>query len=716
MEKSDAKKRKKAEIERKLEEFYRQLEEEGTTEALEDVKRLAYESRQLLRKVDTLVELLMQAAESEEEEEEKKVLMDIVKELQELREQLKETAELRHILDGISETQKDILEKIKILEASLEKSMNVRFSEVTEDLEKLKEVLPVVEEVRSYIKRQLEEKDWLEKELALIDKEIAALTDAVQTFQTLLKGDVEERKKAMEDLNKRIEDILTKVMQLRTALPEEQRKSMESLEQRLSGLLSGVHALLETVKSEEESQRKLIETLLGQIRSDVETIAGKVDEMEKNIELVDREDLETIKTSLQEMEERMHALVDRLQKNSEALKTHASDVAELLMRMHDVSERLNSIEQEVSSRFSVIAERLKVFEDVDKRLRILEDQIASLRREKEETATKETEELRKMLAMVHAELSSLIDSLHRHDVLKELEDLHKDIKETMELINSRVLSKEEAGRKLAELSNRLAELEEIMQHNSPEPIKQRMEEISKKLDDLLKTVGKASAVLTEEDLRDILREIEELRAKARMLRDAGIYSELEKIAEMLKKTENKKIKVAPTPEKIRKEIAKVSRDAEMAKEIAKEKRKKIAEMKKDIQKLEKISSNKTAARLVLKRVERIDRIAKAMEELDRLSKSVEKKLEKLEKQVEKKKVKVIMGNVDPDAAAVRIVSRIIRHMKPGERIDLEKVQKKTGISRNVLKRVVTDLERSGEYGIKVHRPLFFGKWYIERLR
>jgi len=714
VEKRDEKKKKKEEIEKKLEEFYKKLEEEGSTETLEDIKHLAYESRQLLRKVDTLVELLLEAAESEDEEEEKQTLMNIVKELQELREQLKGISDLRHILDGISETQKDLMEKINELEASLTRGMDVHFSDLSQDIERLKELIPVMDDLRDYIKRQMEEKDWLEKEMALLEKEITALSDAFNAFQKLVKGDIEERKKAMEDINKRAEDIIARIMQLRATLPEEESKRISALEGRLVGLIESVNTLLQAIKSEEENHRKLVESLVEQVKTQLETLTERVEELEHNVDVIGKEDISGVKEELGKLEERVTSLVSLLQKNGEAMKKHSSDVAEILMNVHQLMEKLENVEKVVNSRLSIIAEKLSVFENVDARLRELEAAIAEMR--KEMPASSETKEIKKTLSVVHAEISTILDVLQRYDVLGELDSLREEIKKALDALSKGVMSKEETSAKLEEINRRVSEIEQLLNSLGIENTKGRLEEISKKLDAVQKSLGKASAVLTEEDLRSIVREVEELRAKIRLLRDAGVYTELEKIAKNLAKINAKALNVVPTPSSVKEDVKKVRASAELAADVAKEKGKALKEIKKGVQELGKKGGNKTAAHLVLKRVERLDRTIKAMQAIEKLSRDVEKKLGKIEKTVDKKHLRAVVGDVDADAAATRVVAKFIRRMRPGERVDLETLGKKTGISESLLKRVVYAMARSGEFGIKVRRPYFFGKLYIERLR
>ncbi len=706
VERPGAKKKKREDIERKLEEFYRELESAETAEVLQDIRRMAEESRQLLRKVDTLLEILMEAAESEEEEEEKKVLTEIVQELHDLKEALEKISALEHVLDGISETQKDILEQIKLVEASLGKSIDTHFAHVSEDLERLKEVLPVLDEVRSYIKRQMEEREFFEKEIEVMEREIAALSDALNAFQRLVKGDIEERRKAMADLKGKTEEIVAKLVQLRTIIPEEHGKRMDALESRLKTLLESVQTLLEAVRGEEEEQRKMLESFMETVRSRIEDLSSKVEALHADIETAGKEDLDEIRKEISRLDEQISTLVSLIQKNGEALKAHSSEVAEILMRLHALSEQIDAMEKEVTRRISIVSERLKKFEEVDALIRDLMQAMERERRAREESVARMGEEMKKTLAMVHAEISTILDALTQNDVLRELREVRNDLKALLDASKEGRATEKEISAKLAEISRRLAEIEEIASPEDVENALSSLKEIHERLTNLEKRIGKATAVLTDEDLRTILRDLEEVRAKVRLLRDAGIYSEMERLLEELKKLKNAEI--IPAPGKIASEAKKLSRTAELVGSVAKEKAKLAADLKKAAKKMDS-----TAATLVLRQAARIERASKAMREIERLSKSVEKKVRELKGSVERKTPNVV---VDPSIAAAKIVRKYVRKLKPGKRVSDEEIARRTGLSVDAVRDALSTIERSGEVRIKVHRPLFFGRWYVERLR
>jgi len=708
------------------------LKIQSRLEVLEDIEKSVKSSP------DQISSTVVSALESEIES-----LRQQLKELSEKVSESKTTVSLIHTdieplsqkLDAISEELKS-LSAIKALQKHVDKSVVDAKSEILsalsagdeqilkklEDLEKLGETL---DEVRTYIKRQYEENEWSSQQFAELEKELAALNLAIDSIHKMLDGDISARKEALSSLSERVNKILEQLAVASTHADDETAEKISQIQESLRNLSKQLSAAYEKILGAESKNSQLFEALLKEFDE-------KVNQLEQELSQdTSKATVAAIRKELEEISQQLANLTDVMVQDHSLLSKHSGNVADILTRVQVLQARLD----EISSGVQGVSDAIERQKRVEQLLDAMHQDIKSMGRDvralKASDVHKKLDELKTAISVINSELAGMMELIKRYDVSAQLEKITKSLVDLSKAIEDQKMSKENAAAEIARIEEELANITQILSAADVEHLKNRLETIHADVLAVHDRIKSARAIIDEKELKELLKDLEAMRASVRRLRDYGLADEIDEIHAKLRKL---KEEISKHSDAIRSgdvhhasvkekhvavvRVAKPLLDTSaMMAAVATVHGSHAKTIKSHARKLAKYTGS-VHAHLVAAHADRIEKAAKAMKDIEKLAKKLDTTLQRTGNEIDKKRgaLRSKLSAVDPENAVLKQVIKYISHMHKGDAIPVSQLAEELGIRMDLLVRVLKRVSASGERRVRLKKPIFglFGEYVLEK--
>ncbi len=724
----------------------------GVSSRLDSIDSAIHDLLKIQSRLDVLEEI-EKSVKASPDQVSSAVVSALESEIESLRQQLKElsdrvsesgsTVSLIHAdieplsqkLDSIADELKS-LSAVKALQNHIDDSMTSAKSEILsaisagdeqilkklEELEKLGETL---DEVRTYIKRQYEENEWNSQQFSELEKELAALNLAIDSIHKVLDGDINARKEAISSLSDRVNKILDQLSVLSTHADDETAEKVTQIQESLRSLSKQISSAYEKLLSAESKNSQLFETLLKEFDE-------KLDQLEQELtQDTSKATVAAVRKELEEISQQITNLTDVMVQDHSLLSKHSGNVADILTRVQVLQARLDDIESGIKG-VSDVAERQKRVEQL---LDSMHEDIKSMSRDvrtlRASDIHKKLDELKTSLSVINSELAGMMELIKRYDVSSQLEKITMSLAELSRAIEDEKMSKEQAAAEVAKIEEELANLTQILSAADVEHLKNRLETIHADVLAVHDRIKSARAIIDEKELKELLKDLEAMRASVRRLRDYGLADEIDEVHAKLRKL---KEEIAKHSEAIRSgdvhhssvkekhvavmQVAKPLLDTSaMMAAVATVHGSQAKTIKSHAKKLAKYTGS-VHAHLIAAHADRIEKAAKAMKDIEKLAKKVDATLQKTDKEIDKKRgvLRSKLPSADPENVALKQVIKYIAHMRKGESIPVSQLAEELGIRKDLLIRVLERVSASGERRVRLKKPILglFGEYVLEK--
>ncbi len=543
------------ELELKLEEFYSSLEEDEKMEKLEDIRRLASESKELLRKVDALVELLLRAAQEEGDEEEiKTMLTEVSNGISEIEDHLKLLEELGKKVDAIPPEFENIRSSIEELKTFVSSSVSQSLSPLAPKIDKLSDILPSISERMSLLEEKAKNLDKLEKLDGLDDlyRKNAEIYDHVVTLKSAVESATEAQTKL---LSRRLAAIYKRVRSLESVLGELEDIKKDVGETAKSESVEAVKSKVESIAEELESLKASLAGIseelkqIDELRARMDTLIVSMDHVPKNVESVVEEHVARMESSLSSVPQE---LSEEIQKSTTTVVSKVESVEEKLSELEELRAELVEVKR-------LVAEREKDREWMEHQFELLEKEIESLNLAIDavnKAIAGSLDERKKAIQKLTKRTEKIIETLHQLQVAtseedaerlaalqKSLQDMFANLSETL----THISAQEEEEYKLFKdyvdhIDERMSALEKMLEEDvtksTVSAVRKELSEISKKLVALTDLMHKNTGLLTEHsgDVAELIARFHSLDEKLSEL-EAKSSETPAKLVEMQKRLE-----------------------------------------------------------------------------------------------------------------------------------------------------------------------------------
>jgi len=554
-----AKSRKKDDMDIKLEDFYSDLEsEDKDVEKLasgkEDVEQLIVETKVLVEKVDTLMDILLRAAHSPDETEE--LLHKIYDAVDELTHNLESLEDLKDRADILPELKESIHE------------LSNRVDNIVQRLKDLPKELPQLQDIASTVSEIPERLDVLEGKLS----PLPSISERMKTLSENIRAVSENTEHAL----KGIRAVYRKVKVL-PELKEEQERLAERLRRLEMALEDLPGSVAETVSAAEEEHFYSLIQQVDELSKDLKELsdwingarAAVVAEVQdarsaqleaihgllvKQQELEERlSELKSALESIPEMRRDLSALPDRVET---IIRNNLEPVGAVDDRLSRIEEHLRALDRELSDVIALQKSESEELKALEAELSALQSATDALHKafsssidERKEAVSTITERLSEIVSRIN-ELSQRLPA-DQQDRLQKLQESIVDILSTIQLSVDKLTEAEQSERELLErhislLFERLSAIEErlndpVLPPEELSAIKDELAELSRAVTAVSDVVGKNHGLLSAHSgkVMELLTRVDqlsqmlsEIEAKLSEPRDAEI---LQSVSEMSKK-------------------------------------------------------------------------------------------------------------------------------------------------------------------------------------
>ncbi len=559
-----AKPRKKDDMDIKLEDFYSDLDsEEKDVEKLasgkEDVEQLIVESKVLVEKVDTLMDILLRAAHSPDETDE--LLHKIYDAVDQLSDNLAQLSELREKVELIPEV-KDSIEQL-----------SQRLDSIVDRLRELPKQIPQLDELSAAVKQIPERIDVLEGKLS----GLPSITERMKT----LSDEIKTVSETTEHTLRGVKAVYRKVKILPDIKEEQERiaERIRRLESAIEGLPAGVAVAVS--EAEEEHFYSLIQQV-DELSKELKELSRAIDGARAAVvaEVQDSREaqlsvIHDLLVKQQELEQRLEDLRSAAEKIPEIHSTVSSLPQQLgtvvrneLQPVSDVDERLEHIEERLRTLDKELAEVLSLQKSESAELSALESEISALQSATEalqKAFSSSIDERREAVSTITNRLSELVAKItdlserlpaDQQDRLQKLQQSIVEILSTIQLSVDKLTEAEQSERELLEhhlslLSERISALEQRLQNPVLPPeelqsIKDELAELSNAVAAVSDVVGKNHSLLSAHSgkVMDLLtridnlsQQVSQIEAQLSQPRDAEIAQSVSEMSKRLAELE-----------------------------------------------------------------------------------------------------------------------------------------------------------------------------------
>ncbi len=619
-----------------------------------------------------------------------------------------------HLDSSISSAKSDILSAISSDHEELLKKLS--------DLEKISSAL---DEIRSYIKKQYAENEWASQQFSELEKELAALNLAVDSIHKVIDGDVDQRKEALSHLSERLEEVLSKLSTIQMHAGEDTAQRIAELQTSLKSLSQQISDAYEKILQAESKNASLYEELL-------KTLDSRLSALEAELENdPSRATASAVRKELEQISQQLTNVTDILVQDHGLLSKHSGTAAELLSRVQVLQARVDELSGSVGA-ISDLSERQKQIESL---LDSLHGDVSSLRRQlrdlKASDLHKKLDDLKTSISVVNSEIMGVMELLKRYDVSSQLKEIVNSLSKLSEAVDSQKISREQASAEIARLEEELARISDILSSADLEHLKNRLETIHADVLAVHDRIKSARAILGEEDLKGILKDLEAMRAAVRKFRDYGLSDEIDELHSKILRLKKELAEHVDAVEKgnihhsaladrhvaVMKVAKPLVDTSAMVAAVASVHGSHAKEIKRNARKIAKYTGS-VHAHLVAAHADRIVAHAKAAKDVERLARKINKELEKTQRTISSKRGIVTAGasSVDPEKAVLNRVLKYVSHMRPGDSISIADLAEELGVPKGVLQRVLAKLVHSGERRLRFRRPILglFGDPILEK--
>ncbi len=596
-----------------------------------------------------------------------------------------------------------------------------------ERLSELDELRAELAEVKRLVAERDKDREWMEHQFELLEKEIESMNLAIEAMNKAIVGSLDERKEAIQKLTRRTEKIVQTLHQMQTVTSKEDEERIAALQKSLQDMFANLSETLAQISAQEQEERKIFQDY-------IEHIDERMSALEKMLEEdVTKSTISAVREELSELSKKLVALTDLMHKNTGLLKEHSGDVAELIARFQSLDQKLSEIEAQTAETPAKLVEMQK---HIEKELDEMREQILTanreLRKHRDSDLIKQFQALKESMSVIHSELIGILEAVKKYDTTSKLAELSQRLDALQRAIQEGRADQVTANRELADIEEQLAQISSLISETDVKAVKSKLEDIYRTVDGIADRVKDARAILDENELKEILKDMEALRAYAREVRDAGLSDELDEIRSKVKKLRTileseidavKKGKVHHTVvvdhhSDVKRLVIPVSETAIHVRHVGEVKEAHAKRIKSAAKNLaEKTGS--PHAHMVAAHSDRIVRTAKAMKEIDRLVKRIQKKVDVVESEVQMKAGSSArrelskLAERDLVMAAAANIAKIVKHMKKGEAKRSDEIAEELGIREDVVKKALERIARTGELAVEIKRPIlpFFGKHY-----
>lgn len=679
---SGQKRKKRSHIE-ELEKLLEEDEGDKNTSKMDD---------DLKKKIETLINIIMEVANSTEDEE---LLMEIKEDLEEVLSRLEE-------LKGAYDTEK--IEQILEKEAAAILKVVKEVRTLREEINKFREVSGVVEEIKRFIE---EERRAREREISELEKELEAIKETVNHVVDAVDEDIEKRMAVIKKLSEKLQTLEERLGE----------RDNEELVEELTKLREDLLGALEKIKLQGEKEIETISHLVEEMKENVSRLEQRLSELEAK-EVLNIEEVKRLAAEVRTVAKKSKRLLKIVGSNSQALSKYGADVADLLVLIHDIQAK---VEHMLEERSEGVPNEL--FHHLDQKLFEISALLRDVQLKGMEKIEKEIDELRHDLENLHAEVGSLFVTMKTADPTAELKEIEKILEDLTDKADKGILSNEEVKEKLSLIEKRLEDIVSLIPVNEIKMMLELAKQIETKIDQLHEKTDKAAAVITKDDIKDILRDIEELRAAARFLKEVGLREELEQMKKVVEELEEK---LSPIPERtihirgrvdeLEEVIRELREHAEELEHILNEKLKLIASISTHVEKLGR-KTGVVEAHLLKKKVGEAKKLVKSVTEVTKVVKRTEKKLKTTKEKIEKKRPQVVIKRYDNVELAARALFNAIVDKPHGYELDIDRYAEKKGGKKEVFRKAAQLLVRRHPDALKLEKPLlpFFGTWKLKKI-
>ncbi len=673
----ERKKKKRKELDKQIEDIENILEEENES------------SEDRIKRLEKLLEKLIEIAEEPDEEDE--ILSQIKSSLDDIRTYLLTKDE--SLIEG----------RLKELEVTIKDYMRKIREDENRQLEEIKLLLRSIQEKQSIKDSRIEE----------LEQEIRNLRDIVVHINKIIDTDADRRKEALSELRERLKSLEDRIREL-----FEEVEDKESIKKLHTDLMDTRDAILYTLSKLEEMEAK-----------DLEAVEHLVEEVRNELrELKDREMDEEVEKRLDRISKQLKAIISTVTKNSKALERYGPQIGEILEEVRSLEEQISSTREEITQSRKEVNEYMKTL------LKRLDDNLSSLSsslrdvllqtlREEEKNLEKHFEELREEVSKLHDDVVGIVSSLKQEDIISMLKEVEEQLKVLSERTEKGIVDRKEIKEHIERLEHRLEDVENAIPREEFERVKEVLRRIESSLKALNEKIGRAGAVITEEDLKTIIRDIEELRVKARLLKDAGLPEVMEKLLEdayklrnSIKEVESSTVRIPKHMEEIEKTLKSTREVADALEEVIK---RKVESIETILEHISKIGENTgvTGSHIIKKRVSKLKKDTKLMKDITSIIKRIESLTRKVSRNISTKRIKAKISVPDTKEAAMKILLDRARKLKPGESLDVDALARSRGAEERVFREAAEELSRIGEIALRLEKPFlpFFGGWKLRRL-
>ena len=527
----EKKKQKKADdLELKLEEFYSSLEEDEKLEKLEDIRRLAQESKELLRKVDALVELLMRAAQ-EPDTESSEVLLHVQKVSEDLEDVLDKLKLLDDLKDEVSK-HPELLDKI----SSQISTVNTTLASLDAEIKSKLGVLPSISE----------KMDTLSSKVADVDTRTSTLSETVSSIREDIATIAEIREKLAS-----LQPVLDK---LPDSVAAEVADKVNILDKRLDTIVSslgGVSSRLDSIDNAIHDLLK-IQSRLDVLEDIEKSVKSSPDQVSSAVVSALESELESLRQQLTELQNKvsesgatvslLHADIEPISQKLDQIEGELKSLSAVRALQKHVDDSLATAKSEVLSALSSGDEQiLKKLEDLDKLSDALDELRMYIKRQYEENEwnSQQFAELEKELAA----LNLAVDAVHklldgdissRKEALSSLSDRVNKILEQLAAANAHADDKtaeklstiQESLRNLSKQLNSAYEKILSAESKNSQLFETLLKEFDERLDsleqELSQDTSKATVAAVRKELEDISQQLANLTDI--MVQDHGLLS------------------------------------------------------------------------------------------------------------------------------------------------------------------------------------------------
>ena len=702
-------KKKPEDIDSRIEEIEKIIEEEPSDS--EEIKKL-------LKRIDAIVEVLLKAATEEDEED---VLLAEIK------------SGLDELKDSIAEVKPDVEPLVKALEEKFDKLEEVLTSRIAREIRNLHDeellYLSDIKKSLDEMRRTLEEERKREEErLEILEKEISLIKDVVGHINKVLDADVSQRKESLKELKKRLTSLEEELKRIAQEVESpEHVERINNLHEELKKTKDSILYAISKLEDMEARDLELVEHALEEVKGEITSIMEHISEMEKRAE-VDETRLSALEEGVNKITKRMKALLRLSTKNTKILEKYAGELADIIAVTSSLEAKLKELKEMEERQAELMEEYVSnLFKRVDESLADLLSKLRDLvlenMRKREKSVDAHINALKNELANIHSELGNLLVLLKQYDVTSELKEIEEHLKTLSERVEKGIMDKGEIREQLEIIEKRLDIIEKALPTKDLEALKASLKKVEESLSSMESRINRAGAIISHDDLKQIIRDLEEVRVHARLLKDSGVVTAME---ELHRKVEEFKKTIESLPE----ETLHVSEDLEHLEELIKE----VAEIASQVEEIAKSkaeSADKLAeyaetigrsagvvgSHLVRKRSREIKKKSRVMMEIARIARKIEQRAKKIRDGIKKKSVKSPEVVVDEKEHVRKLLLDALKKLRPGEALDLAEFSRKRGLDYDTVKKAAEEIVRVGELAVRLDRPIlpFLGSWKLKRL-